>query len=107
MFAPGIKNQVFFQYLILWVLLVPTVLFLAKWYFHMDEPTTKKGFLLGIMALVIGLILDSIITVPFFVKSYSVYFSNSYLYIGLLEVLLLTTYAGYEFDSTYTKDTDK
>jgi len=73
----------------------------------MDEPTTKKGFLLGIMALVIGLILDSIITVPFFVKSYSVYFSNSYLYIGLLEVLLLTTYAGYEFDSTYTKDTDK
>ena len=107
MFAPGIKNQVFFQYLILWVLLVPTVLFLTKWYFHRDEPTTKKGFLLGIMALVVGLVLDSIITVPFFVKSYSVYFSNSYLYIGLLEVLLLTTYAGYEFDSTYTQDTDK
>ena len=107
MFAPGISNQVFWQYLILWVLLVPFVLFLTKWYFHMDEPTTKKGFLLGVFVIMTGLALDSIITVPLFVKSYGVYFSNVYLFIGLAEVVLLTTYAGYEFDATYTKDTDK
>jgi hypothetical protein len=107
MFAPGIKDQVFFQYLILWVLLIPFVLFIAKWYFHTDEPTTKKGLILGLIALVVGIILDSVITVPLFVKSYSTYFSNTYLYIGMFEVLLLTTYAGYEFDATYTKDTDK
>ncbi|EKE07373.1 MAG: hypothetical protein ACD_18C00108G0001 [uncultured bacterium] len=73
----------------------------------MDEPTTKKGFLLGVFVIMTGLALDSIITVPLFVKSYGVYFSNVYLFIGLAEVVLLTTYAGYEFDATYTKDTDK
>lgn len=107
MFVPGIKDQTFFQYLILWVLFIPFVLFIAKWYFQMDEPTTKKGFMLGVIALLVSLALDCLITVPLFVKSYSVYFSNNYLYIGLLEVLFLTTYAGYEFDATYTKDTDK
>lgn len=107
MFAPGIKDQTFFQYLILWILFIPFVLFIAKWYFYMDEPTTSKGFLLGVTALTVGVILDSVITIPFFVKSYDVFFANSYMYIGMLEVLLLTTYAGYEFDATYTKDTDK
>lgn len=107
MFAPGIKDQVFFQYLILWVLLIPFVLFIAKWYFHTDEPTTKKGVILGVAALVVYIVLDNIVIVPLFIKSYSIYFSNIYLYISMFEVLLLTTYAGYEFDATYTKDTDK
>jgi len=107
MFAPGIKDQTFFQYLILWVLFIPFVLFIAKWYFHMDSPTAKKGFVLGVIALLVSLVLDCIVTVPLFVKAYSVYFSNNYLYIGMFEVLLLTTYAGYEFDATYTVDTDK
>ena len=107
MFAPGLKDQVFFQYLIMWVLLIPVTLFVAKWYFHVDEPTSKKGFLLGILVLITGTVLDAIISVPVFVKSYTVFYSNTYLYIGMLEILLLMTYAGYEFDSTYTKDTDK
>ena len=107
MIVPGLKDQTFFRYLILWVLLVPIVLFFAKWYFNMDEPTTKKGIVLGIIALVVGELLNVIITVPLFIKSYSLFYSNIYMYIGMLEVLLLTTYAGYEFDGTYTVDTDK
>ncbi|MDD2656618.1 MAG: hypothetical protein PHQ18_03580 [Patescibacteria group bacterium] len=107
MFSPGLKEQQFFQHLILWVLMVPFALVMAKWYFHFDEPTTKKGIMLGVIALVVGGLLDAVITVPFFVKSYSVFYANVYMYIGMVELLLLSTYAGYEFDSTYTIDTDK
>ncbi|MFA7244883.1 MAG: DUF5367 family protein [Candidatus Magasanikbacteria bacterium] len=107
MFLPGVKDSDLFQNLILWVLLIPFVMLLAKWYFRKDEPTSKKGLMLGIVAVLVGTLLDMIITVPVFVKSFSVYYSDWTLYIGMLEVLVLTTYAGYEFDATFTVDTDK
>ena len=103
MFAPGLQDKDFYQFLILWILLIPLVLLLAKWYFKKDPPTTKKGFLLGIIGMLVGTVLDIAITVPLFVKSYSVFYSNVFMYIGIVEGILLATYAGYEFDATYTK----
>ena len=86
-----------------WILLIPLALLLSKWYFKTDPPTAKKGFILGLVGLVVGNILDLIITVPLFVKSYEVYYTNVFIYVGFLELLVITTYAGYEFDSTFTK----
>ncbi|PLX28839.1 hypothetical protein C0581_00935 [Candidatus Parcubacteria bacterium] len=102
MFTPGLVDKDFYQFLILWILMIPLVLLLAKWYFRKDAPTTKKGFLLGVIAVLVGTVLDIAITVPFFVKSYSVFYSNVFMYIGIAEGILLATYAGYEFDATYT-----
>jgi len=53
--------------------------------------------------LVVGTILDMVITVPLFTKSYVAFYSSWMLYVGFAWLLLLTTYAGYEFDATYTK----
>jgi len=64
----------------------------------------KEGLRLGVIALIIGTILDVIITVPLFVKSYVVYFTSWTLYFGYVELLLLTILAGAEFDGTFTKE---
>ncbi|MBT3539395.1 hypothetical protein HOF40_04190 [Candidatus Parcubacteria bacterium] len=107
MFTPSLQDKDFYQFLILWILLIPLVLLLAKWYFREDSPTTKKGFLLGIIGVLVGTVLDIAITVPLFVKSYSVFYSNVFMYIGIAEGILLATYAGFEFDATYTMESKK
>ena len=79
------------------------VLLMSKWYFKMDPPTIKKGFLLGVIGLVFGTFLDIVIIVPFFVKSYAVFYTNWLMYVGFVWTIILTTYAGYEFDATFSK----
>lgn len=88
---------------IFWVLLIPEVLLMCKWYFKMDEPNLKKGFGLGVVLLLVTLALDVIITVPLFVKSYSVFFGDWMMYVGYAEILILSICAGFEFDKTFTK----
>jgi len=96
-------------YQIVWLVLeIPVVLLLAKWYFKLDPPTIKKGLLLGLIGLLTSTILDLIITIPLFVspQSYrplSEFFLDWKILVSFGLVLLLTTYAGYEFDATYTK----
>ena len=92
------------QYVIYWILLVPVTLLSAKWYFKEDSPTLKKGLLLGLIGLAVGIVLDLIITVPLFIKSYSEFYSQWELYVGFAIFLLVCMYAGFEFDATYTKD---
>ena len=103
MLMPFLKEREMTRYFIFWVLLIPITLLSAKWYFKMDQPNLKKGLCLGLIILGVFTILDVIITVPFFVKSYANFFGDWKLYVGLLEVLLLCIYAGWEFDDTYTK----
>ncbi len=103
MFTPWFKESQLRIQIGWWVLEIPAVLLLAKWYFKMGLPTAKKGFLLGVIGLLTGTVLDMVITVPLFVKSYAVFYSNIWMYVGFVLMLLLTTYAGYEFDGTYSK----
>ncbi len=103
MFLPWFKDSSLRVNIVWYILAIPVILLWAKAYFKMDAPTTKKGFLLGVVALVVVIILDMVITVPLFVGDYALYFGDWLLYIGFVELLLLTTYAGYEFDATYTK----
>lgn len=86
-----------------WILEVPIILLLAKWYFKTVEPTAKNGARLGLIGLLTGVLLDVVITVPVFVKSYSTFFGNELMYVGFIIGWLLCIYAGYEFDATYTK----
>ena len=103
MFTPWFKDSQTRVQATWWILEIPAILLLAKWYFKMDSPTIKKGFLLGVIGLVAGTMLDAVITVPFFVKSYAVFYTNWLMYIGFVWGIILTTYAGYEFDATYSK----
>lgn len=103
MFTPFLKDKTMIQYIIFWILLAPMTLLSAKWYFKMDPPNLKKGLCLGLIILGVSTVLDLVVTVPVFVKSYSTFFSDWKLYFGLSEILLLCIYAGWEFDGTYTK----
>ncbi len=97
-FIPALKEQKLTQNIIFWVLNVPLTLSLAKWYFIKDVPNIKKGLYLGLIGLAVGTILDLIITVPFFIKSYTAFYSEWMLYFGYIETLLLCIFAGAEFD---------
>jgi len=94
------------EYIVFWIVLVPVVLLSAKWYFKMDAPTTKKGFMLGIDVIVVGIILDVIMAFAggSAQETLSMMYQNWMFIASLGEVLLLTTFAGFEFDGTYTKD---
>lgn len=104
MFMPWFKGNDLRIHVGFYVLLLPLTLAWAKLYFREDPPTWKKGLYLGLAALLIGTVLDLIITVPFFVKSYTVYYGNWLLYVGFLEMIVITTLAGGEFDGTYSKN---
>ena len=107
MFTPFLAGKVLLWHIVFWVLLVPIVLGLCKWYFKENPPTMKKGVLLGVAALVIGIVLDMALTMPLFILpqggSYVAFYSDRMLYFGMAEVLILTTFAGVEFDATYSK----
>jgi hypothetical protein len=102
MFTPWVKDsQLRFQ-VVGWVLEIPIVLLMAKWYFKKDAPTIKKGFLLGLVGIVVGNILDIFITIPLFIGSYAVVYGNWKMYIGYAILLILAIFAGWEFDGTYS-----
>lgn len=104
MFLPWFKESQMRVQIAWWVLEIPVVLLAAKWYFKVDPPTIKKGFLLGVIGLVSGAVLDMIITVPLFAKtSYAEFFGDWKMWVGYAIVLLLTIFAGFEFDKTFTK----
>lgn len=96
--------------IIFWLLNIPVVLMLSKWFFKMDAPTAKKGFLLGVLAVLVGVTLDIVLFGASAIAqglSISEMLKTMYtdwkMYVALGEVILLTTLAGTEFDATYTK----
>ena len=107
MFTPWFKESEN-RYQIAWLVLeIPVVLLLAKWYFKTDPPTIKKGFLLGLVGIVTSVILDLVITIPLYVVPQSIetigqFFLDWKMLTGYALLLFLFTYAGYEFDATYT-----
>lgn len=103
MFAPWFKDGEMRIYVTHWILLVPMVLLLAKWYFKAVPPTLKRGLFLGLIGLATGAVLDMIITVPLFVKSYALYYGDWRQWVGFALSVLLCVIAGWEFDATYSK----
>lgn len=66
----------------------------AMIYFNKNKASAKTGFILGIIYLVTGIILDATITIPLFVKSYN-FFANPLLWLGYTEGVLVTTLVGF------------
>ncbi len=91
MFTPGLSQIV--QKLIHLVILIPLVWLCAKLYFNKAKASLKEGFLLGIYFLLIGTILDLLITLPLFVKSWSFYAQWS-LWLGFLEGIIVCSLVG-------------
>ena len=98
MFLPFLQGKDLWQSIILWVLQIPLTLILAKWYFMKVTPSVKSGLWLGVVWLLTGTVLDLLITVPLFVKSFSLYYGNWQLWVGYALVFLLCVYAGGEYD---------
>ena len=104
MFLPWVKDSSVRINMIWYVLEIPVILLLAKWYFKQKKPSLKEWFLIGITALIIGTVLDMIITVPIFLKgNYAQFYGDWMLYIGYVEVVVIATISGWEFDGPVAK----
>ena len=71
--------------------------FTGFWYFKGKgvKNGAGQGFLLGIMMMLTGIVLDLIITAPIFAKvGYSGFFGDVYRWIGIVEAVIITTIAG-------------
>jgi hypothetical protein len=66
------------------------VLFCAGMYFKKYPGTFGQGVILGIWFLVVGTILDVLITIPFFVKSYSVLYGSWNLWAGFVLTIIFS-----------------
>jgi hypothetical protein len=95
-----------------WVINIPIVLLLAKWYFKTVLPTAKSGLQLGIVAIIISLLLDGVSIVATLASGQSIdvftaLYTDWKFYVTVIEILLLTSVAGYEFDATDTAVTQE
>lgn len=103
---PGLFGRELLMNIGFWILLVPITLFWSKWYFKQDPPSFKKGIRLGVVALLTAFVLDIVFLLgtgqrDMFIQLYT----DWKLYVAVLEILLLTSFAGWEYDRTYTKRT--
>jgi hypothetical protein len=87
----GLKFSNLVSYIIHYIVLIPIALLCATFYYKSKDKI--NGFLLGFFVVLIGVILDCLITVPLFVMpaggNYMTYFSQLYLIIGLIEGIVL------------------
>ena len=82
MFGFGLKGILY--YIIHYILAVILVEITTLLYFKKGKANFKKGIIVGVIFSITGIVLDSVITVPLFVKDYSLMFGDIGLWIGML-----------------------
>jgi len=81
-----------------WIMTGFVTLLVAKWYFKQDEPTLVKGIKLGILPAIL------LAALPMWYSDlWGVGLPYWKVYVTPIIVFVLTAYAGFEFDQTYTK----
>ena len=74
-----------------YILLIPFSILCAKFYYKSKD--NVNGFVLGIVILIVGIILDMITTVPLFIipqgGNYGTYFSNMFMIAGFIELVVI------------------
>ncbi len=81
--------------LVLHFLLLATMAFLlATQYFKKATPSPKAGVKAAAVMVGVGLVLDALITVPFFVKSYVLFYTKWSLWVGIALVLIIFAWRG-------------
>ena len=96
-FLPPFKDgaNMMWQYIIHYVLLILWIWIIAKMYFAKNAASVKEGVMLGIFALIIGIILDAIITIPLFpVGTHAEFFGQWEMWIGYIELIVLMAIFG-------------
>jgi hypothetical protein len=87
----GLQLSYLPTYIIHYIIMIPLAL-LCAWLYYKSQDKIN-GFLLGLFLVAVGIILDIIITVPFFIipagGNYATYFSQTFLLIGLLEGIVI------------------
>lgn len=94
MFTPALKDKELTQNILHMIILPVLVLFCAWMYFKNVKVSAKEGFLLGVYFLIIGTVLDLLITIPLFVKTFDFY-KDILLWLGFLETIVVCTLVGY------------
>lgn len=94
-------------YVIYWLGTIVLMLLFAKWYFKVVEPTTKSGLYLGLATIAVSICIDLLsiagaIATDNSIEMFASLYGSWQFYTTIIIVLLTTTYAGFEFDSTYT-----
>ncbi len=70
---------------------------LARLYYKQEKPAFIDALQVAVVMVIAGLILDVVITVPLFVKSYSAHFGSANLWIGVtLSVLAFAIASSYK-----------
>lgn len=89
----GLKLSSNSTWIVHYIFLIPIVFFCTGLYYRKKDKT--KGFFLGLYFLVIGIMLDILVTVPMFIipqgGNYITYFSNLYMLAGFVESVVLVT----------------
>lgn len=99
-FLPPFKDgaNLMWQFVVHYVVLILLVWIVAAMYLKKVKASAKEGLLYGIYLLIIGSILDAIVTVPLFIDGdYFGYFGNWQMWIGYVELLVLSTVFGRMF----------
>ncbi len=106
-FLPPFKdgNNMMWQYIIHYVLLILWIWIVAKIYFGKVVASSKEGLIYGIYVLIVGIILDAIITVPLFpVGTHAEFFGQWEMWIGYIELIILMTIFGAILTQEGTKE---
>lgn len=87
----GLKLNETTIWIIHFILLIPFAI-LCAWLYYKSKDRLN-GFALGLIFLIIGIILDMIITVPMFIMpqggNYATYFTNIYMIVGFIELVVV------------------
>jgi hypothetical protein len=93
-FLPWFKDNPLAVKMVHLPILAVFTIFLACRYFRSVMPTAKEGFVFGIWILIIANILDLALTIPLFIKSYSGFYADIWLWAGFLIVIMFATMVG-------------
>jgi RsiW-degrading membrane proteinase PrsW (M82 family) len=100
-FAPILKDLGNWQWLIHYIVLIPIVWLGASIYYQ--KKSKVSGLKVGIGMLIVGIILDSLVTVPFFVapqgETFSSFFLNPFMLVGFAILLVTAWYYKNKLDS--------
>ncbi len=91
----GFKLQPGLTYYTIHYILAAIITGSMSWFYFSRkkvEAGLQEGFLVGLVFVIIGMVLDAVITVPLFVKSYA--FFDKMLFIGLIEGIIVTGIVG-------------
>ena len=93
MFGLKFESQSLNYYLTHLPLLAIIIIICSLFYFKKTKVDSWEGLKLGITFLIIGIVLDSIITIPLFTKDYALLYKIDIL-IGYATTLIMTTIIG-------------